>query len=237
MITATPPASLGGVASTFDDRGVVLRDGDGLGLAKDGDRSIFELGARVFGNQHTASEDSDVFEHGLATVTEARGLDGGDLQGATHLVHDERCESFAIDVFGDDEERLALLCHVFEHREQILHGRNLLVVQQDVRILEGDFHAVGVGDKVRREVAAVELHTFHDVEHRVGGLGFFDGDHAVVADLFHGVGEQVTNFGVVVRGDGSDLGNVFLAVDLHGHLADFLDDGVNRSVHAALERS
>ena len=93
----------------------------------------------------------------------------------------------------------------------------------------------GVGDKVRREVAAVELHTFDNVEHCVGGLGFFDGDHAVVADLFHGVGEEVTDFRVVVRRDGSDLGNVFLAVDLHGHLADFLDDGVNRSVHAALD--
>ena len=225
----------GSITGTFHDRGVVLRDGDGLGLAKDGDRSIFELGARVFGNQHTASEDSDVFEHGLATVTEARGLDGGDLQGATHLVHNERCESFAIDVFGDDEERLALLCHVFEHREQILHGRNLLVVQQDERIFESDFHAVRVRHEVRREVATVELHAFDNVEDGFCSLGFFDGDDAIVADLFHSVGEEFANFGVVVGRNRCDLGNVFLAVDLHGHLADFLDDGVNRSIHAALD--
>ena len=124
---------------------------------------------------------------------------------------------------------------MFEHREQILHGRNLLVVQENVRIFESDFHAVRVRDEVRREVATVELHTFDNVEDGFSSLGFFDGDDAIVADLFHSVGEEFANFRVVVSRNRCDLGDVFLAVDLDGHLADFLDHSFDSSVHTALD--
>ena len=35
---------------------------------------------------------------------------------------------------------------------------------EDVGVLERRLHALGVGDEVRREVAAVELHALDDVE-------------------------------------------------------------------------
>ena len=41
---------------------------------------------------------------------------------------------------------------------------------EDVGVLEDGFHALRVGDEVRREVAAVELHAFDDVERGLGGL-------------------------------------------------------------------
>ena len=37
-------------------------------------------------------------------------------------------------------------------------------MDQDECVLENGFHALGIGDEVRREVAAIELHTFDDFE-------------------------------------------------------------------------
>ena len=54
-----------------------------------------------------AGENGDVLEHGLAAITEARRLDGGDLQAATQLVDHERGERLALDILGDDQQRLA----------------------------------------------------------------------------------------------------------------------------------
>ena len=48
----------------------------------------------------------DVLQHGLAAVAEARRLDGADLQDAADVVDDERRQRFALDVFGDDQQRL-----------------------------------------------------------------------------------------------------------------------------------
>ena len=70
--------------------------------------------------QRATGEDGDVFEHGLAAVAEAGSLDGSDVDRAAELVDDERREGFAFDVFGDDEERLAGLGHLFEHGSRSL---------------------------------------------------------------------------------------------------------------------
>jgi hypothetical protein len=86
-------------------------------------------------------------------------------------------------------------------------------VEQDVGVFELGDHLVGVGDEVGREVAAVELHAFDDVEFGLGGLGFFDRDDAFVADLLHRLGDHVADgFLVAVGRDGADLG-------------DFVEDG------------
>ena len=100
------------LAFAFDDGGVFLVDGDALGLAEVVQRDAFELDAEVFGHQTATGQHRDVFQHGLAAVTEAGCLDGGDLQRATELVHHERREGFAFHVFRDDEQRTARLRHL-----------------------------------------------------------------------------------------------------------------------------
>ena len=42
-------------------------------------------------------------------------------------------------------------------RQQVLHRRDLLLVQEDIPVLEHRLHPLRVGDEVGREVAAVEL--------------------------------------------------------------------------------
>ena len=77
--------------------------------------------------------------------------------------------------------------------------------------------------------------------HAVGELGLhadplslFDGDHAVLADLLHDVGDDFADF-FVVTGDGGDGFDLFLLFDRLGHVAEFVDDGAEALVEAALE--
>ena len=135
-----------------------------LALPRSSSLIVLELDAEVLGDRAAAGEDRDVFEHRLAAIAEARRLDRGGLQRAAQLVDDERRERFAFDVFRDDEQRAAEARHLLEHRQQVLHRADLLLVDQDDRVLEHDFHALGIGDEVGREVAAVELHAFDDFE-------------------------------------------------------------------------
>ena len=66
----------------------------------------------------------------------------------------------------------------------------------------------GIGDEVWAEVAAVELHTFDDLELSLQALGLFDGDDAVHTDLAHGLGKDAADFLVAVGGDGTDGGDL-----------------------------
>ena len=196
---------------------------------------VLELEAELFRDDLTAGEDGDVLEHLLAAIAEAGGLDGGALERAAELVDDERRERLALDVLGDDEERLLLTGNRFEHGEKILHVGDLLLGDEDVGVLERGFHALGVGHEVRREVAAVELHAFDDVERRLRALRLFDGDDAFLADLLHRLGEELADGLVAVGADGADLGDLFGILGRLGALLEGVDDGLDGLVDAALD--
>jgi len=64
--------------------------------------------------------------------------------------------------------------------------------------------------------ALVELHAFDEFERGFHRLAFFDGDDAVFADLFHGVGQEVADDAIVVGADCADVGDFLLARHLLG---------------------
>src|SRR5579871_114701 len=208
------------LAFAFDDGGVVLVDGDLLGLAEVGHLNVLELDAEIFGDGLAAGEDGDILQHRLAGIAEAGSLDGRDLQRATELIDDESRQRFAFHVFGDDHERLAALRDLLEQRKQVLHGADLLFVDQDVSVLEHRFHALGIGDEVGREIAAVELHALDDFELGLKCLRLFDGNDAVLADLLHGLGDNLADGLIVVSADGAYLGDV-VALDGLRQLVEF----------------
>src|SRR5262249_40380930 len=75
--------------------------------------------------------------------------------------------------------------------------------------LQNRFHALGIGDEVGREIAAVELHALDHFELSLERLGLFHGDDAIFANLLHGLGNDPTDGLVVIGGDGADLGDPF----------------------------
>src|SRR4029077_4303638 len=226
---------VGLLAGAVDDGGVFLVDHHLLGAAEHLQGDVLELDAEVFRDRLTTGQNRDVLQHGLAAIAEARSLDGRDLQTATETVDDEGGESFAFDVFRDDDQRLAGLHHGFEQRQQLVQRGELLLVDQDVGVVHLNAHLVGVGDEVGREIAAVELHALDDIELGLERLGFLDRDHALVADLLHGVSEELADLGIAVGRNGADLGDLLVRGDLLGVLDEVRNHGFDREVDTALE--
>src|ERR1700756_3799165 len=226
---------VGLLAGAVEDRGVLLVDHHLLGATEHVEGDVLKLDAEIFRDRLAAGQDRDVLQHGLAAIAEARSLDGRDLQAATEAVDDEGGESFAFDVFSDDHQRLAGLHHGLEQRQQLVQRGELLLVDEDVGVLHLNAHLVGVGDEVGRDVAAIELHALDDVELGFQRLGFLDRDHALVADLLHGVSQELADLGIAVGRDGADLGDLLVRGDLLGVLLEVRNDVLDREVDAALQ--
>ena len=108
-------------------------------------------------------------------------------------------------------------------------------MNQDIGIFELDPHLVGVGDEVRRYVAAVELHALDDFEFGQQRLRLLDRDHAIVADLLHGIGQETADLGVAVGRNGRDLGDLVVRCDFFRVLLELSDQRLDRAVDTALE--
>ena len=104
-----------------------------------------------------------------------------------------------------------------------------------IDVVELDRHLLGIGDEVGRQIAAIELHALDDVELGLGALGLLDGDHALVADLLHRLGDHLADGGIAIGGDRPDLGDLLGGLHLLGARLDILDDGEHGDVDAALE--
>ena len=213
LIWLMRPLMASRVTGAVDDRGRVLRDHHAAGAAELRELRVLELEAHLLGDHLAAREDRDVLEHPLAAVAEARRLDRDAREGAAELVDDERGERLALHVLGDDEDRLAGLDDLLEHRQDVADRADLLVGDQDVGVLEDRLHAVLVGDHVGRDVALVELHALGELEVHAERLALLDVHDAVLADLVDRVGDHVADL-VVGGRDGRHARDLVLARDL-----------------------
>src|SRR5262245_3551462 len=220
----------------LDHGRVVLVDLHLLGPAEVGDLDVLELDPEVLEDRLPAGQDGDVLEHGLAPVAVPGGLHGRHLEHARlpQLVDDEGRQGIALDVLADDEKRLALAEDLLEHRGQVADRRDLLFVHEDVRVLQLRLHRLRVGDEVRGHVAAVELHALDELVVRVGRLALLDGQDAVLADARHGLGDDLADRVVVVRGDRGDVLQILLVLDRDGHALELGDDVLNGFFDAPL---
>src|SRR4029079_18345117 len=182
---------LRGVAGTLDDRGLVLRDDDLARTAEQVEGGVLELETDLLGDDLATREDRDVLQLSLAAVAEAGSLDGGRLEDAADLVEHESRKRLALDVLGDDDELLAVLDHLVDDGQKVLDVRDLLVRDQDVRVLEDGLLALGVGDEVGVDEALGEPHALGELELGTERLRLLDGDDALLADLVDRLGDEL----------------------------------------------
>src|SRR5208337_2805984 len=102
-----PALDLRWLAAAVHDRGVVLVDGDALGLAQILDLDTIQLDAQVFGDSLAAGKYGNVAQNRLAAIAKARRLHGGYVQRAAQLVYYQRGQGLALDIFGNDEQRFS----------------------------------------------------------------------------------------------------------------------------------
>ncbi len=226
-----------GAAGTLNDGGLFLRDDDLAGVTQVGKLGGVQAAAQLVAQQFAAGHGRQIAQVLLAAVSEARRLDGADVDRAAQLVHGQGGQRLAVAVVADDQQVLATaLQDLLQHRQDVVNGGQLLVGDQDVRVLDRCLHALGVGHEVGADVAAVEVHAFDELGLGLDALRLLDRDHAVLADLLHHLGDQLADLLVVVRGDRGDLRHLRSAGDLDGVGLDALDDRFGRLLDAALER-
>src|ERR687894_448362 len=229
-----PAGDLVAVTGALDDRRLVLGDDDLAGPAQQRDVGGVELEADLLADDLTTGEDGDVGQHGLAAGPEAGGPYRGGLEGPADLVHDQGGQGLALDVLGDDGQRLARLHDLLQQREQVLHRADLAVDDEHVRVVEDGLHALGVGDEVGRDVALVEAHALGELELEAEGVALLDGDDAFLADLVHRLGDELTDGGVG-SGDRRGGGDLLLGLDVLGGREEVLGDRLDGLLDALLQ--
>ena len=222
------------VTSTINDGSKVLGYTDLAAGTKISNCSAVELTANFFTDNRRTRQGCNILKHSLATITKARSLDGNSLKGATESVHNECSQGFTFDIFSNDQEFTALLYHFFKNRHDVLDHSDFTVRNEDVRIGKNGFHLVRIRNHIRGNIAAVELHPFNGFKGGFHGLGFFNGDDAIVADFFHSISNQATDFRVTSR-NGSNLCFFFLGADRLGIFLELLDEAVRCFLDASLE--
>ena len=93
------------LACAVDNRAVVLGNLDFLGLAQILEGGLLQRQSNLLGDNRTAGQDSQVFQHGLATITKARRLDCRHLDDAADGVDYQRGQGLAFNIFGHDHQR------------------------------------------------------------------------------------------------------------------------------------
>ncbi len=68
----------------------------------------------------------------FAAISESWRFHGADFQSSAEAVDDESCESFAIDIFSDDQEGFSGFCNGLEEGNDVFDCRNFLFVNEDV---------------------------------------------------------------------------------------------------------
>ncbi len=107
-------------------------------------------------------------------------------------------------------------------------------MQEDKGLVENGCLAFRRIDKVRRKEAAVELHAFDDFKFVIQALAVFNRNDAFLADLFHGLGDDVADFLIGVGADCADLSDFFGCRHRLADLLEFHDGSIHSLVDAAL---
>src|SRR5215470_16338277 len=223
------------VACAVHDRGLVLGDDDLARAAEQVEVGVLQLEADLLADDLATGEDGDVVQHGLAAVAEPGRHHRDGLEQAADLVDDQGGQGLALDVLGDDDQRLAGLHNLVQQRQQVLVGRHLGVDDQDVRVVQDALHPLRVGGEVGRDVALVEAHALGELKLQAEGVALLDGDDAFLADLVHRLGDHLADRGVP-GGDRGRRGNLLLGLHILGQLGELLADPLHRRLDAALER-
>src|SRR3972149_2718702 len=110
-----------------------------------------------------------------------------------------------------------------------------MIRKKDEGVFENGFHALSVGDEVRRNETAVELHTLHYFLSCLRSLGYLNQDHSFPAALLHGVGNELSYCRIVMSRDRRHLGLFFARLDGARHRAQRVYRRLGSSIQSTLQ--
>ena len=173
------------VTGTIDDGAVVLVHRNTLGGTQVLQSRGLQIQANFFRDNCTARQDSNILQHGLATIAEARRLASGNLNDAAQVVHHQSGQCFSLHVLSNNYQRLARFGDLLQQRQQLTNVGDFLLHQQNERLLCTDAHVLLVVDEVRGEITAIELHALYHIQLIFQAGTFFNRDHAFFTHFVH----------------------------------------------------
>ncbi|CNU94829.1 Uncharacterised protein [Salmonella enterica subsp. enterica serovar Bovismorbificans] len=219
----------------INDGGGVFVDHNTFRLTQVFQGCFFQLHTDLFRDYGTAGQGSDILQHRLTTIAEARCFNRSHFHDATHGVHYQGSQRFAFNIFSDDQQRFACFCNGFQNRQHFADVGDFLISQQDERAFQFYCASFRLVDEVRRQVAAVKLHTFNHVQFVLQTGTVFNGDDAFFTDFIHRFRDQFTYGFVGVSGDSTYLSNRFRVGARYGQRLQLFNRRSNRFVDTTFQ--
>ena len=218
------------VACAVYDHRIFFLHFDRFGTAEIFQGSFFQIQTQLIGNHLATGQDGNVLQHSFSSVAIAGRLHCHYVECATQLVDDQCGKRFSFYILRNDQKFRTGLYHLFQHRENLLNIADLLICNQDIRIIQIGFHLIHICCHVSGNISSVELHTFHQIQFCFHGLALFDGNDAVTGYLFHRICYHSTHFFVSGRNCSNSCKLIFSA-DFGAHLFDGLHCTVSCLLH------
>ena len=193
-----------------------------------------EAEPRLGGDHAPPSEGGEVLEVGHAAVAEAGRPHGGGLHGAVLVVVDDHAQRGAVDLLGQDDQRLGPAHDHLDRAHELLHRRDRLRGHEHVRVVEDGLHPRPVVDQVRRHVAVLDVQALDERDGDAGDGRLLDADDAVLADARERIGHHPADALVLLGRDGGHMGEqAVVAGDRDGHAGELGDDALDGLLDAA----
>src|SRR5699024_905824 len=122
-------------------------------------------------------------------------------------VDNQRLQSFAFNIFSDNQGWLVGFRNLFQQWQEIWKRRNLVADKEDLRVIQNRLGSFFLGSEVWRQVALVKRDAFGDIHAGLNRLGLFNGHNAVLAHLVHSASDHFADLWVTGR-HGSNLRNL-----------------------------
>ncbi|SPY44866.1 Uncharacterised protein [Porphyromonas cangingivalis] len=152
------------IAYAINNDGGVFVDNNTFRLTQIFQSSFFQFQTDLFRDNSTRSQGRDVLQHRFTTVAEARCFNRCNFNDTAHGVHYQSRQGFAFNVFCNDQQWLAGFRYGFQNWQHFTDVRDFLVSQQNEWAFKFNRASFWFIDEVRRQVAAIELHTFYNVQ-------------------------------------------------------------------------
>lgn len=223
------------IAGATHDDGVVLRDDDLIGSAKNIEIRLVKNETNILADELGTSGNSNILHGVLSVVTEAGGLDGANLETTSELVENEGGKGLTVEVLSNDNKLTLVLGSVLEELQNGLHAGDLLVAKEDEGVLELSLRGLGVGGEIRRNVTAVPLDTFNVFDLSLESLTILSGNRGRMAKLLENSGQNTTDVLITVGRNGGNGLNLSAGLHGGGHILELLDDDVNGELNTTAE--
>ena len=197
---------------------------------------ILQGNANLLGDNLTACQCRDICQLCFSSFTVAGCLYRNAGEYITQLVHNQSCQNLAFYVLCNQKQLSACLHYLLQNRQDFLNIGNFLICNQNQRLLQNRYHLIHIRRHVCGKIPSVELHPFYQSQLCFHGLGFLNGDNAVICNLIHCFRNHLADF-LIPCGDCRYVCNVLACGNGLAHSLDFCNSCFRCLLHPASENN